>query len=238
MSTLRVEGLVAGYTDEAVVHDVSLELTTGTITTIIGANGAGKTSTLRAIVGALPPRKGRIELDGEPVRRPRPREMLRRGVALVPEGRGIFAGLSVRENLELGAYSQRGRGDAQLPEELLDLFPRLREREKISGALLSGGEQQMLAIARALMSRPRFLLLDEPSMGLAPRLVSEIGTLIRAQVERGLGVLLVEQNATLGLELADWALVLERGRVVREGPAAELRRAGDVEAAYLGLDEH
>jgi len=237
MSTLRVEGLVAGFTDEAVVHDVSLQLATGTITTIIGANGAGKTSTLRAIVGALPPRSGRIEIDGETIRRPRPLDMLRRGVALVPEGRGIFAGLSVQENLELGAYSRRGGGDADLADELLDLFPRLRERARISGALLSGGEQQMLAIARALMSRPRFLLLDEPSMGLAPKLVGEIATLIRAQVERGLGVLLVEQNATLGLELADWALVLERGRVVREGPAAELHREGSVEAAYLGLSD-
>jgi branched-chain amino acid transport system ATP-binding protein len=236
MSTLRVQDLVAGYTDEAVVRGVSLELTTGSITTIIGANGAGKTSTLRALVGALPPRSGTLELDGEAIRRPRPRDMLRRGVVLVPEGRGIFAGLSVQENLELGTYATTSRRrTGALVEEMLELFPRLRERAKVSGALLSGGEQQMLAIARALMAEPRFLLLDEPSMGLAPKLVGEVAELIRAQAERGVGVLLVEQNAALGLELADWALVLERGAVVRQGPAEELHRTGDVEAAYLGL---
>ncbi len=232
---LEIKGITARYTGEPVVKEVSLRVAPGKVATVIGSNGAGKTTTLRAIVGALAHFTGEVWVDGQQVSRVKPREMLRRGVALVPEGRGIFSGLSVLENLRLGGYTERSRGELETQTEAaLDLFPRLKERQKLSAGMLSGGEQQMLAIARALVARPKYLLLDEPSMGLAPSIVQAVAAVIRAQAERGVGVVLVEQNASVALRIADWAYVMERGSIVLEGPPDVLKVDEGVRSAYLG----
>ncbi len=234
MSTLlRVDGVEAGYRDLVAVRDVTLEVRTGEVVALIGGNGAGKTTTLRAITGLLPVRRGRIELDGDRIDGRAPSEVVRRGIAHVPEGRQLFPTLSVRENLELGARERATRA-ADL-EAIFALFPRLRERERQLAGTLSGGEQQMCAIGRGLMARPRLLLLDEPSLGLAPVMVKLIFETLATVNARGTSILLVEQNVARALALSHRAYVLENGRIVFEGPRVELQRSAHIKQAYLGL---
>jgi branched-chain amino acid transport system ATP-binding protein len=207
----------------------------GGITTLLGANGAGKTTTLRALCGMVRPR-GKVTLAGEAIAGRATEDIVRRGVAHVPDGRGTFLDLTTEENLRVGAYTRRDKaGVAEDLERCYHYFPRLRERRRQQAGTLSGGEQQMLAISRALMLRPRLLLLDEPSFGLAPLLVQEIFRIMELiRRERRVGILLVEQNATLALEVADQAYLLETGRVVLGGPAAQVKRDEAVRKSYLG----
>ena len=233
---IEVKNLTAAYGPIDVLHDVSFRVPEGSVVALLGANGAGKTTTLNSISGFTRVRGGEITFRGESLTGERPDRIVGRGVAHVPEGRRIFPELSVIENLRIGAYANRGgRPISERIEEVLEAFPRLRERRASKGGQLSGGEQQMLAFGRALMSEPKLLLLDEPSLGLAPRLVLEIARHIRAFHERGLTVLLVEQNANMALSLADYAYVLELGRIVAEGTEDELRNNDAVERAYLGV---
>jgi len=233
---LRCEALEAGYGPIVALHGIDLTVERGEIITLIGANGAGKSTTLKAIVGLVPLMRGRISFEGKRIDGSTPENLARNGVSLVPEGRRIFRGLTVRENLEVGATARRSsRQDRQ--EDLYGvyaLFPRLAERHSQLGWSLSGGEQQMLAIGRALMSRPKLLLLDEPSLGLAPRIINEVFKTIRAISQRGTTILFVEQNATIALRTADRCYVIERGRVVREGLAANLLADPAIISAYLG----
>jgi branched-chain amino acid transport system ATP-binding protein len=232
---LEVRDLVVRYGAIEALHGVSLRVEAGQIATLIGANGAGKTSTLRAISGLERATAGGVWLEGEEITRMAPHEIVRRGVIHVPEGRGIFANLSVRENLEVGAWRRKDRAGIRADfERVCGLFPRLRERIRQSAGTLSGGEQQMLAIGRGLMAAPRVLLLDEPSLGLSPILVAMIFEIIGTIHAAGTPILLVEQNARLALKAADHAYILETGRVVRSGPAAELAEDPAVAAAYLG----
>jgi branched-chain amino acid transport system ATP-binding protein len=232
---LEVEGLEAFYGQTQVLFGVDFAVRPGGITTILGANGAGKTTALRAL-SALVRTRGRIVFDGERIERLPAEAIARRGIAHVPEGRGTFLRLSVAENLQLGAYGRRD--GARVLNDLArvhDYFPVLAERRRQQAGTLSGGEQQMLAIARALMLRPRLLLLDEPSFGLAPMMVRDIFAILgRINREDGVGILLVEQNAALALDLASAAYLFETGRVVLNGPAAELRADAAVRRAYLG----
>ena len=230
---LRIEDLEAGYGAIAALRGVTLEVRAGEIVTLIGSNGAGKSTLLRSVSGLVRPRRGRIVLDGEDIGSARPDQIVRLGVCHVPEGRRIFANLSVLENLQMGGYVRRG-SSAETLEQVLSLFPRLRERLKQAGGTLSGGEQQMLAIGRALMAQPRLLLLDEPSLGLAPRLVQQIFEIIRTIHAAGTTVVLVEQNAHQALRIASRAYVLETGSLVLEGSAAELAADPRVRRAYLG----
>ncbi|MFM7175075.1 MAG: ABC transporter ATP-binding protein [Caldilinea sp.] len=214
---------------------VSLTVRQGEIVTLIGSNGAGKSTTLRAISGLIKPRLGRILLDGQPIDPLPAHAVMRLGISQSPEGRRIFARLTVEENLELGAFTRNDKPAIRADlERVLALFPRLRERLRQRGGTLSGGEQQMLAIGRALMSRPRLLLLDEPSMGLAPLLVEQIFRIVRSINEQGTTILLVEQNAHAALSIAHRAYVLETGTVVLEGPASEVLASSQVREAYLG----
>jgi branched-chain amino acid transport system ATP-binding protein len=214
---------------------VSLTVRQGEIVTLIGSNGAGKSTTLRAISGLIKPRLGRILLDGQPIDPLPAHAVMRLGISQSPEGRRIFARLTVEENLELGAFTRNDKPAIRADlERVLALFPRLRERLRQRGGTLSGGEQQMLAIGRALMSRPRLLLLDEPSMGLAPLLVEQIFRIVRSINEQGTTILLVEQNAHAALSIAHRAYVLETGTVVLEGPASEVLASSQVRKAYLG----
>jgi branched-chain amino acid transport system ATP-binding protein len=231
---LAVENLTVSYGDIAAVKGVSFVVKRGEIFTLIGANGAGKSSTLRAISG-LRPHGGAVRLDGRDLRGLAPEVIVAAGLAQVPEGRGIFAPLTVLENLKLGAWTRGDRAAVKADlERMFTIFPRLRERRDQAGGTLSGGEQQMLALARALMSRARVLVLDEPSMGLAPKLVKEIYAVLRDINASGVTLLLVEQNANLALRLAHRAAVLETGRIVLEGTGAELLRDPRVREAYLG----
>ena len=238
MSALTVSGLSAGYGAAPILHDVSIEVRAGEIVSVIGANGAGKTTLLKTMAGVLRPSSGRIALDGVDIGGRPSYRVSRQGVVLVPEGRGIFGDQSVRDNLLLGALARRDARDAPAiaadMERALDHFPALRERLGQAAGSLSGGQQQMLAVARGLMARPRFLLLDEPSLGLAPILVRDIFAAIRHLPAEGVTVLLVEQMAAQALQLADRAYVLERGRIMLEGPAAEVARDPSVVQAYLG----
>ena len=230
---LELRDVEARYGQIRALHGVSLHVDDGEVVAVLGANGAGKTTTLRAISGTVR-RSGEIRLDGGRVGRT-PEAVARQRVAHVPEGRGTFTDLSVEENLRLGAYTRRGAEVRRDLERVLGWFPRLRERTGQQAATLSGGEQQMLALARALMLRPRLLLLDEPSLGLAPLVVAELFTIVRRlNEEEGVAVLVVEQNATLALEAAARAYVLEAGRVAVEGPSAELREDESVRRSYLG----
>ena len=214
---------------------VSLTVRQGEIVTLIGSNGAGKSTTLRAISGLIKPRLGSILLDGQPIDPLPAHAVMRLGISQSPEGRRIFARLTVEENLELGAFTRNDKTAIRADlERVLALFPRLRERLRQRGDTLSGGEQQMLAIGRALMSRPRLLLLDEPSMGLAPLLVEQIFRIVRSINEQGTTILLVEQNAHAALSIAHRAYVLETGTVVLEGPATEVLASSQVREAYLG----
>ena len=234
MSTLlRVDGVEAGYRDLVAVRDVTLEVRTGEVVALIGGNGAGKTTTLRAITGLLPVRRGRIELDGDRIDGRAPSEVVRRGIAHVPEGRQLFPTLSVRENLELGARERATRA-ADL-EAIFALFPRLRERERQLAGTLSGGEQQMCAIGRGLMARPRLLLLDEPSLGLAPVMVKLIFETLQRVNDAGTTIMIVEQNVLRALQLSHRGYVLENGRLVLEGTRASLLASPHVKQAYLGL---
>ncbi len=233
MSALEVEGLRVHYGGIAALHGIALHVGEGEIVALLGANGAGKTTTLRAISG-LVPSTGAVRFDGASLQGVAPHAIARRGVRHVPEGRRVFARMTVRENLELGGFGVDGRTVSKRVDEALEIFPRLRERFDQSAGTLSGGEQQMLAIGRALVGEPRLLMLDEPSLGLAPLLVQTIFATIRTLHERGTTILLVEQNARQALRIADRAYVLESGRIAREGPAAELLDDPAVVAAYLG----
>ena len=232
---LKVEALDVYYGAVHALKGVSLHAEAGEIVTLIGANGAGKTTLLRSISGLIPSRAGTVSFDGRDITRMPPHEIVGLGVSQAPEGRLIFANLSVEDNLELGAYRRRDRaGIRQDYEVVYKLFPRLLERRRQTGGTLSGGEQQMLAIGRSLMSRPRLLLLDEPSLGLAPLLVREIFRTILEINRSGVTVLLVEQNAHMALSIAGRGYVLETGRVKFEDQAARLLQNEDVKKAYLG----
>jgi branched-chain amino acid transport system ATP-binding protein len=232
---LELERVNCHYAKVHVLHDVSLVVNAGQIVSIIGPNAAGKTTTLRVTAGLKPPSAGRIRYLGEDITRLLPFERVARGLVLVPEGRQIFPRFTVLDNLRMGAYQRRDRADLREDlESVYGLFPRLRERRGQRAGSLSGGEQQMVAIARGLMARPRCLLLDEPSLGLAPIIVGEIARTIRELAARGLTIMLVEQNAAMALELADHAYLLESGHVSLHGSATELGRADVVRKLYLG----
>ncbi|MEU4678165.1 ABC transporter ATP-binding protein [Micromonospora azadirachtae] len=233
---LEIDDVSLLYGRIQALHGISLQVDEGEIVALIGANGAGKSTTMRAISGIRPVASGRIRFDGEDITKLRADLRVRRGLCQAPEGRGIFPGMTVLENLDMGAYTRRDRaGIAQDLDRVLNLFPRLAERRKQQGGTLSGGEQQMLAVGRALMSRPKLLLLDEPSMGLAPMLIQQIFTIITEINEQGTTVLLVEQNAQQALARAHRAYVLETGRIVKSGTGEELLHDPSVKDAYLGV---
>lgn len=232
---LTVENLQVSYGAIKALHGVSLKVPTGSIVTLIGANGAGKSTTLRALSG-LVKFTGSITYDGQEVSRLAPNQIVSRGLCHVPEGRMVFANLTVQENLRMGAYLQRDRKwIAEQTDYVFSLFPRLKERESQAAGTLSGGEQQMLAIGRALLSKPKFLMLDEPSLGIAPLLVKSIfERIVEINREQGLTILLVEQNANLALDVSSYAYVLETGRVLLEGESSLLKQDPQVQASYLG----
>ena len=230
--TLTVRGLGAGYGGIRVLDGIDLDVPAGRISALVGANGSGKTTLLKALAGLLP-RAGDVRLDGAPLPAS-PAAIVARGLSLVPEGRQLFPQMTVRENLELGGFRQPRAARRARLGEVVGIFPRLAERRAQLAGSLSGGEQQMLAIARALMSCPRLLMLDEPSLGLAPRMVDELFLTVRRLHADGVTVLLVEQNVAKALALADEACVLERGRVVLRGPARTLLDSPQVRAAFLG----
>jgi len=235
MPLLEVQNIHSYYGHVQALRGVSLAVEEGEIVTLIGSNGAGKTTTLRSIHGVLPPREGRIFFEGEEIQNLPAHDMIGRGIAQSPEGRKIFSRMSVLENLEMGAYHRNDRAEIQQDmDRVFELFPRLKERVKQEAGTMSGGEQQMLAIGRALMSRPKLVLLDEPSMGLAPVLVERIFQVIREINEQGTTILLVEQNANVALEIATRGYVLETGSVVNAASAEQLRQDPKVREAYLG----
>lgn len=237
MPMLEVKDIHTYYGNIHALKGISLYVEEGEIVTLIGANGAGKTTTLRTISGLLRPRKGTVYLDGEDISRYKAHEIVYKGVAMVPEGRGIFAKLTVAENLDMGAYSRTDRTAIQNDlERVFTLFPRLKERRNQIAGTLSGGEQQMLATARALMAHPRLLLMDEPSMGLAPVLVENVFETIETINKEGTTVLLVEQNATMALSVADRGYVLQTGEIVLHDTAENLKQNEMVQKAYLGIE--
>ncbi|AUG41595.1 MULTISPECIES: ABC transporter ATP-binding protein [Pseudomonas] len=232
---LKIDGLQVRYGAIEAVKSLDLRIAEGERVTLIGANGAGKTSSLKALTGLLPAARGQIHFAGCPVLGLAPHELLRQGIAMVPEGRGIFARMTVLENLQAGAFLRRDR--AQVNREIRQLFehfPRLEERLQQCAGLLSGGEQQMLALARALLSRPRLLVLDEPSMGLAPIMVEKLFQVIDDVCRQGMTLLLVEQNARLALQVTDRAYVMDTGRISLSGASRDLLDDPEVRAAYLG----
>ncbi|MFN9390556.1 MAG: ABC transporter ATP-binding protein [Betaproteobacteria bacterium] len=235
MSLLEVKGLEVSYGGIVAVRGIHLAVEQGELVALIGANGAGKTTTLKALAGMLRPSSGSVHFDGHAITREPSHRLLPRGIALVPEGRGVFARLTVRENLEMGAYIRHDRAAVKADmARVLELFPRLHERRAQVAGTLSGGEQQMLAIGRALMGRPRLLLLDEPSMGLAPMMVQKIFEVIRMISAEGVTVLLVEQNASLALQAATRGDVMESGAITLTDSAAALLASAQVRQAYLG----
>jgi branched-chain amino acid transport system ATP-binding protein len=233
---LQVDGLEAGYDDVQVLWGISLKVASGAMTTLLGANGAGKTTSLRAITGSLQPRGGRIVFAGDDVTRLSVHAKAARGLVLVPEGRQLFSDMTVEENLEMGAYSRRARQyfDVQI-ERVYNLFPRLLERRRQKAGTFSGGEQQMLAIARGLMSVPEILIIDELSLGLAPVVVQQLVTTLKALKAAGVTILLVEQNVHLALALCDYAYIIAEGRPFLEGPCREVAAKPEIRQAYLGL---
>jgi branched-chain amino acid transport system ATP-binding protein len=236
MALLEVSGLDVHYGGIHALKGVSFSVDEGQVVTLIGANGAGKTTTLRAISGLVRPSAGTVMFDGKPITNLPAHQIVARGLAHAPEGRGIFANLTVDENLEMGAYLRKdSAGIAKDRARALDLFPRLRERLGQNAGTLSGGEQQMLAIARALIAKPKLLLLDEPSLGLAPQIVQVIFKIVRTIAAEGTTILLVEQNAHQALGVAQTAHVLEVGTLVTSGPAKELARDDKIRKAYLGV---
>jgi branched-chain amino acid transport system ATP-binding protein len=233
---LELRDVCVSYGSVPALKGVSLVVNEGEIVTLIGGNGAGKTTTLKTISGLRPVTSGSIRFDGEDIVSVPAHRLVERGLCQAPEGRGIFPGMTVMENLDMGAFARRRRPASTDYERVFELFPRLGERRKQPGGTLSGGEQQMLAIGRALMGRPRLLLLDEPSMGLAPRLVAQIFSIVSEINEQGTTILLVEQNAAQALKRAHRAYILATGEVVREGDAAALAEDPAVRAAYLGIE--
>ena len=236
MTMLQLKNISVSYGPIEAVSDASIEVEQGQVVAIVGANGAGKTTLLKAIAGLMQPRTGEIVFEGQTITASPPHRRVQYGIALSPEGRQVFPDQSIRDNLELGAYERR-LTTAELNEALEEqyrLFPRLRERQNQMSVTLSGGEQQMLAIARALMGAPRLLLLDEPSLGLAPLIIKEIFAIIRDLRSRGITILLVEQMANLALRIADRAYVLDSGRITMSGTGAELLAHPEIRKAYLG----
>jgi branched-chain amino acid transport system ATP-binding protein len=233
---LRVENMDVSYGAIKALHGVTFDVPAGSIVTLIGSNGAGKSTTLRAISGLVRPQQGEITYDGQRIDALAPHAIVARGLSHVPEGRMVFANLTVHENLMMGAHLQRDAAVVRKERDfVLGVFPRLAEREKQVAGTLSGGEQQMLAIGRALMGRPRFLMLDEPSLGIAPLLVKSIfAQIVEINRSRGITILLVEQNANLALEISRYGFVLETGRVILQGESATLRTDPKVRSAYLG----
>ncbi|MDM7321578.1 MAG: ABC transporter ATP-binding protein [Fervidobacterium sp.] len=236
MPVLEVEGLHVFYGAIHAIKGISFKVEKGQVVTLIGANGAGKTTTLFTIAGLVKPKRGRILFDGKDIQNLPPHQINRMGVCLVPEGRRIFPNLTVMENLMMGAFNRKDKdGIKQDLEWVFTLFPRLAERKNQLGGTLSGGEQQMLAISRALMSRPKVLMMDEPSLGLAPILVEEVFEIIKKLNSEGMTILLVEQNAVGALNISHYGYVLETGNIVLEGPAKDLLKNEHVKKAYLGL---
>lgn len=232
---LKVENINVFYGNIQALHDVSLEVNEGEIVTLIGANGAGKTTLLKTLSGLLKPKKGSIHYLGKSIAGNAAQGIVKAGISQVPEGRRVFANMSVEENLELGAYLRKDKDGIQKDmARVYELFPRLLERSKQSAGTLSGGEQQMLAMGRAIMAKPKLLLLDEPSMGLAPLMVQTIFSIIKEINEAGTTILLVEQNAHMALSVAQRAYVIETGKVVLSGDAKQLQESDEVRAAYLG----
>jgi branched-chain amino acid transport system ATP-binding protein len=232
---LSVKGLTVAYGGIRAVKGIDFRVGTGEVVALIGANGAGKTSTLKALAGVLPPAAGELVYDGQPVSGLPSHALLRRGLVLVPEGRGVFSRMTVAENLAMGAYIRDDAAGARADTaRIYDWFPRLAERRAQIAGTLSGGEQQMLALGRALMSRPRLLLLDEPSMGLAPLMVQKVFDTVRSIAAEGVTLLLVEQNARLALETSQRGYVMESGRIVMDGPSATLLGDDRIRQAYLG----
>lgn len=231
---LKIEDLHVYYGSIHAVKGVSFEVEEGEIVTLIGANGAGKSTTLNTVAGLLKPRAGTIEFEGQSLVGVPAHKMVSKGIALCPEGRRIFQDMTVRENLEMGAFTRTDEESLEMRKRVYESFPRLKERRMQAGGTLSGGEQQMLAMGRALMSKPKLMMLDEPSMGLAPILVKEIFDIIKELNEQGTTILLVEQNASMALSIADRAYVLETGRVSMSGDANDLLHDKRVRDAYLG----
>ena len=236
MSTLTIENLESGYGEVQILWGASLALRAGRLTTLLGSNGAGKTTLLRAVMGLLPVWKGSVRFDDRDVTRLSPHDKARAGIVMIPEGRQLFTTMTVMENLEMGATPGHARSErATSLGQVFALFPRLAERRAQLAATLSGGEQQMLAIARGLMAKPRILMFDEPSLGLSPLFVLNLFEIIRRLKREGLTMLLVEQNVQMALAVSDYAYVLDRGRVGIEGEAREVRGRESVRKAYLGL---
>ncbi|WP_066288044.1 ABC transporter ATP-binding protein [Bacillus sp. FJAT-29937] len=231
---LKVTNIETFYGKIQALKGISLDVEEGKIVTLLGANGAGKTTTMKSIAGLLKPQSGKIEFLGEDVTGLRPDQLLKKGISLVPEGRAILGSMSVMENLEMGAYQRNDNEIAKDIENVMDHFPILRERKDQLGGTLSGGQQQMLAIARALLARPKLLLLDEPSMGLAPLIVADIFKIIKEIKDEGTTVLLVEQNAKQALKIADYGYVMETGKIIINGKASDLLEDPRVVEAYLG----
>jgi branched-chain amino acid transport system ATP-binding protein len=233
---LDVNSLTVNYGVITALHGVSMQIRQGDIVTLIGGNGAGKTTTLRAISGLLRPSGGTISYEGQPIQTLKPHKIVQRGLCHVPEGRMVFANLTVLENLQMGAYLRKDKAEISSTQEYVySVFPRLKERERQIAGTLSGGEQQMLAIGRALMSKPRFLMLDEPSLGIAPLLVKTIfEKIVEINRQQGLTILLVEQNANLALEISNYGYVLETGRIILQDQSPALHQNPDVKKAYLG----
>jgi branched-chain amino acid transport system ATP-binding protein len=235
MPLLELKSIAIGYGHHRVLEDINLTLERGEIVTLLGANGAGKSTLAKAVSGLLRPQAGSIWLEGQPIEALPPAERLRRGIAHVPEGRQIFAGMTVAENLALGAYATPAKDYAAQLEKVWALFPVLRERMNDIAGNFSGGQQQMLAIARGLMARPKILVLDEPSLGVAPLLVAEIFRLIVALREQGITILLAEQNARQALSIADRGYVFENGRITLSGEASDLLNSREIAERYLGV---
>jgi branched-chain amino acid transport system ATP-binding protein len=233
---LMIRGLQAGYGDVQVLWDISLDVSPGEIVSIIGSNGAGKSTVMRCASGLLPVRAGTIEIDGKPMAGSGPADFVRAGIAHVPEGRRLFSAMSVRDNLLMGAYLREDRADVAADlERAYEMFPILAERRSQDAGTMSGGEQQMCAIARGLMSRPSLLLIDELSLGLAPRIVEQLSERLVEINRTGVAILLVEQDVMAGLELANRGFIVDRGRVTLSGPARELAGNPAVREAYMGL---
>jgi branched-chain amino acid transport system ATP-binding protein len=235
-SFLSVHGIDVYYGETKVLHDVSFHVEKGELVALLGSNGAGKTTTLKTLSGILRAAKGEIRFDSQPISRINPSKVADMGMSMVPEGRGLFTGMTVKENLEMGAFTKRARADLKSSmEAVYSLFPVLRDRANQIAGYLSGGEQQMLAIGRALMSKPKLMMLDEPSLGLAPIVTAKVFDALRALKENGMTVVLVEQNVEGALSIADRAYLLENGRILLEGTPSELRGNDMIKQSYLGL---
>ncbi|BCZ45986.1 ABC transporter ATP-binding protein [Clostridium gelidum] len=232
---IKIDNLVVSYGGIEALKGVSLEVPSGKIVTLVGANGAGKSTTLKSIVGLVKPKSGTIDYEGTDLTKLKTEGMVKEGIALVPEGRRVFSDLTVLENLKIGAYTRKdSKGIAEDLEKVYSLFPRLKERTWQVSGTLSGGEQQMLAIGRALMSRPKLIMMDEPSLGLAPIIVKELFGIIKRINEEGMTVLLIEQNANAALKIADIGYIMETGRIILTGTGKELLNNEEIKKAYLG----